>query len=60
MDGHFQNLSHQNMVLVKTDVFDVKQKVQKGTKRSSGPKTNLFDKSKKEKRTGWVNSEGGW
>ena len=35
-------------MLAKTDVFDVKRKVQQGTKRSSGPKTDLFTKNKEE------------
>ena len=34
-------------MFVKIDVFGVKQKVQKGTKRSSGPKTDLFGKNKR-------------
>ena len=42
-------------MLVKTDVFDVKNKVQTGTQRSNGPKTNVLGQNKEE---GWVNSEG--
>ena len=38
----FKNLSYQNLILVKIDVFGVKKKVQKGTTRSSGPKTDFF------------------
>ena len=34
-------------MLVKTDVSGVKQKVQKGTKRSRGPKTDLFDQKQR-------------
>ena len=41
------------MIPVKIDVFDVKQKVKTDQKRSSGPKTNLFD----EKQTGRGRSE---
>ena len=33
--------------MIKIDVFGVKTKVQKGTKRSSGPKTDLFDQQKR-------------
>ena len=34
-------------MLVKIDVFGVNQKVQKGTKRSSGPKTDLLGQKKR-------------
>ena len=34
--------------MIKIDVFDVNKKVQKGTKRSSGPKTNFFGQTKRE------------
>ena len=33
--------------MVKLNVFGVKQKVQKGTKRSSGPKTDLLGQNKR-------------
>ena len=35
------------MILVKIDVFDVNKKVQKGTKRSSGPKTDFLGQQKR-------------
>ena len=35
-------------MLVKTDVFDVKQKVQKGTKRSNSPKTDFVGQTNRE------------
>ena len=35
-------------MFVKIDVFGVNKKVQKGTKRSSGPKTNLLGQNKRE------------
>ena len=34
-------------MLVKTDAFGVNKKVQKGTKRSSGPKTDLLGQTKR-------------
>ena len=35
-------------MLVKMDVFGVNKKVQQGTKRSSGPKTDLLGQTKRE------------
>ena len=39
----FQHVLPQKIILVKTDVFDVKQKVKTCQKRSGAPKTDLFD-----------------
>ena len=44
--GHLKNRSHQNLLFVKTDVFDVNTKDTKGTKRSSGLKTDFVDQTK--------------
>ena len=38
----FQNVLTKQIMLVKTDVLDVKNKIQKGPKRSRGPNTELF------------------
>ncbi len=40
--SYFSKRSHQKIMFAKTDVFAVKKKDQKGTKRSNSPKTDLF------------------